>query len=522
MATKKVEMQDELGNVYHPHTTSGVVFMENGQTAETAVNGKAPKNHASSGEDYGKGTSSSYGHVKLSDSTTSTDGVSAGVAATPEAVRKVGAMASAYTYTVADGTIYPKSKRPVAYAYANDTTETLDVVINNIQNSFDSLGGTIFLNQGTYYINAPIVLNPRVRLLGCGRGTVLVRNFYTPAEGETQPKMIVLADECAVESVRLYYGVGGSTTATMLPYFSTPSITTPVTDVTLRDIERESVYSTGSAANGEVFFHGSLENSRISNCKLENCKSGVLMIKSKHVIVENCDFSYSSDYSIRAWSNSSNITIKNNTVIHSGKAAISLSASPSSMISGNDVSYCQNISTSASPGAICIDPGSNYLVIENNIVHDCEGVAIAANRAFYSTVRGNTCVNNKYGIISPIWGCTVGNTLVDNYNWDISTTGYDTITGNAIRVTDSTKVSASHKGIITSYEYPTTIVGNMIDFCNGDPTTFPSGFETIYISGAKNCVVTGNNILGKDVTDTNTDTTNKNIKANNKYSGTQG
>lgn len=50
-------------------------------------NGKADKSHASSTTAYGTGTSSNYGHVKLSDDTDSSSGASDGVAATPLAVQ---------------------------------------------------------------------------------------------------------------------------------------------------------------------------------------------------------------------------------------------------------------------------------------------------------------------------------------------------------------------------------------------------------------------------------------------------
>lgn len=48
---------------------------------------RAPNNHASSATTYGTGTSSNYGHLKLSDSHTSTSGTSGGIAATPSAVK---------------------------------------------------------------------------------------------------------------------------------------------------------------------------------------------------------------------------------------------------------------------------------------------------------------------------------------------------------------------------------------------------------------------------------------------------
>lgn len=50
---------------------------------------RAPTSHSSSATTYGTGTSSNYGHVKLSDSTSSTSGVNGGVAATPAAVKSV-------------------------------------------------------------------------------------------------------------------------------------------------------------------------------------------------------------------------------------------------------------------------------------------------------------------------------------------------------------------------------------------------------------------------------------------------
>lgn len=54
---------------------------------QTQINGKAPTAHASTATTYGIGTSSNYGHVKLSDSTSSTSAASAGIAASPKAVK---------------------------------------------------------------------------------------------------------------------------------------------------------------------------------------------------------------------------------------------------------------------------------------------------------------------------------------------------------------------------------------------------------------------------------------------------
>lgn len=53
----------------------------------TALAGKAPTAHAVNANTYGLGTNGVYGHVKLSDSTNTTSGQTAGVAATPTAVK---------------------------------------------------------------------------------------------------------------------------------------------------------------------------------------------------------------------------------------------------------------------------------------------------------------------------------------------------------------------------------------------------------------------------------------------------
>ena len=55
---------------------------------------RASTSHASSSTTYGTGTSSNYGHLKLSDSTSSTSGTSGGIAATPSAVKSAYDLAS--------------------------------------------------------------------------------------------------------------------------------------------------------------------------------------------------------------------------------------------------------------------------------------------------------------------------------------------------------------------------------------------------------------------------------------------
>ena len=65
------------------------------KVVNSALSGKAPTSHATSSTTYGAGTSSNYGHVKLSDSTSSTSAASSGVAASPKAVKAAYDLANA-------------------------------------------------------------------------------------------------------------------------------------------------------------------------------------------------------------------------------------------------------------------------------------------------------------------------------------------------------------------------------------------------------------------------------------------
>lgn len=88
------KIKNTFALISHTHAISDVTNLQ------TSLDGKAPTDHASTATTYGKGTSNNYGHVKLSDSTSSTTAASSGgTAATPKAVKD--ALDAAKTY--ADG-----------------------------------------------------------------------------------------------------------------------------------------------------------------------------------------------------------------------------------------------------------------------------------------------------------------------------------------------------------------------------------------------------------------------------------
>lgn len=82
-------------------TSSNAKLLELTETVTAALeevdhtlSGKAATSHASTATTYGIGTESEYGHVKLSDSTSSTSGASTGIAASPAAVKAAYDLAS--------------------------------------------------------------------------------------------------------------------------------------------------------------------------------------------------------------------------------------------------------------------------------------------------------------------------------------------------------------------------------------------------------------------------------------------
>ena len=149
-------IRNELRN--HSH---GDLYYSKDETA-SLVNGKAPTNHASASATYGIGTSSNYGHVRLSDSTSSSSDASSGIVATPKAVKSAYDLANSKaptnhasgntTYGVGTGTHYGHLKltdamtstldassgyasTPKAVTGAYDLAESAKSSANNVTNA---------------------------------------------------------------------------------------------------------------------------------------------------------------------------------------------------------------------------------------------------------------------------------------------------------------------------------------------------------------------------------------------------
>lgn len=137
-ASSAYDLANEAGQVATDAAQTAADAQSAAEAAQAAVGGKAPTNHASTQTTYGKGTSTNYGHVKLSDSILSTSDTAGGTAATPGAVKK-------------------------AYDLANRAETTLlggkKIVCGWSAVSFKSTGQTnTTINFGTTFTAKPIVI----------------------------------------------------------------------------------------------------------------------------------------------------------------------------------------------------------------------------------------------------------------------------------------------------------------------------------------------------------------------------
>lgn len=102
-ASSAYDLANEAGQVATDAAQTAADAQSAAEAAQAAVGGKAPTNHASSATTYGKGTSTNYGHVKLSDSILSTSDTAGGTAATPGAVKKAYDLANRAETTLLGG-----------------------------------------------------------------------------------------------------------------------------------------------------------------------------------------------------------------------------------------------------------------------------------------------------------------------------------------------------------------------------------------------------------------------------------
>lgn len=138
--------------------SSGVAATPNAVKAvHDLADGKAPKAHASTATTYGTGSSTNYGHVKLSASTSSTSGTSSGVAATPSAVKAVHDLLGGKKIVCGWNSVnYAASQRDTTIQFPSGSFNNPPVVI--IGQPFNGVICTVFHNSvknNQFTVNVP-------------------------------------------------------------------------------------------------------------------------------------------------------------------------------------------------------------------------------------------------------------------------------------------------------------------------------------------------------------------------------
>ena len=312
-----------------------------------SANGKIPadrlSSHASTSNTYGAGTSSNYGHVKLSDSTSSTSGTSGGTAATPAAVKAAYDKAvsiedyAQHTSTVfvaaANARAESKSGADYVCTGTNDE-ETIQAAINSIV----STGGVIQLSEGTFYFSnnrtsgavSGIALDSGIALKGAGSSTVI--NTYNTSGFSDNPAI----------------GVTGSDNVT-------------ISDMLIMSGDYKFSYS--------IDINGS-SNVEVNNIifTLQGSDSGIFRIyNSSDVNVINSRFEVTeSQTSISVTNNSKNILIKNNVFnVYDWEAIYVYGGASNVIIDGN---FFKETYSNTGNSAISVNNALSNIMITNNVI----------------------------------------------------------------------------------------------------------------------------------------------------------
>ena len=156
------------------HSITGyIIHCTSSSQWSAATYALAYKSHASTATTYGKGDSSNYGHLKLSDSTSSTSSTTGGIAATPAAVKAVmdaiPSVPSAYTSNPAmNGTASAGSSTNWAkgdHVHPTDTSRQAQIYTDTITTTTTWSGSgpytqTVTLSNYTPTSNSKVDLQP--------------------------------------------------------------------------------------------------------------------------------------------------------------------------------------------------------------------------------------------------------------------------------------------------------------------------------------------------------------------------
>ena len=324
-----------------------------------------------------------------------------------------------------------------------------DVQINAAIQALPSGGGEVIILDGTYNLAASIKINKERVTLSGNGKSTVLKRAFASNAGSTQAGLIF---------VNSSYNI-------------------------IRFLSLDGVRSSYANKNCDgIYLHSSSGNTIIGNTCSNNYGAGILLSSSSDnnaVIRNTCSNSYSSSIILDS---SSKNTVTGNTCTSNTFYGIYLhSASVNNIITEN---ICSNNTHNGIEVA-----ATNNNAVTGNICSNNNQNGIEVYNAGKNTVTGNTCNNNsKDGILlssSSSKNTVTGNTCIDN-------------SVNGINLASSTK---------------NTITGNTCIRGNGTASDYTSSQRTIYLNTSDDNLVIGNNIMGKNYTNSGTN----NTFANNKY-----
>lgn len=459
----EAELSGHISDTNNPHTVTkeqlGLENVDNtsdidkpiSTAIQEALNNKAPTNHASGATTYGVGDATNYGHLKLSDSVSSSNSTSNGCAATPKATKtaydkaveayelandKLDANFVSNGYVGIDEVTTTLSNMwsdrvapPTTITVSSSTSKhmlTADYYCNGtndqtvIQQAIDALpstGGKIVLLEGTYNISGTITIynKKNVTLQGLGRNVIFSATTSTSA----------------LYMIKVRSAIG----------------------VNIFDIDID--YTNNTSGDGTAIQLYTTNHTVIERVKIQNSKgNGIEWFNSNYTRFSDISF-----INVRqcVWDRESNhSSIFSRIVIDTATNGIVL-ASSSTL---NKI--CDCIVRTATDNGIKSDAA--YTMINDNIVYGC-GVGITAN-GNCSTVSGNNARDNNTGI---------------------------SVNGKMVNVSGNTALRTDDSGNVSSYS--------------------SSQYTILMGSSSANCLVIGNIISGKNYTNngasTNTFANNK-------------
>lgn len=352
--------------------------------------------------------------------------------------------------------------------YVNTSSTSAQTVINAAIASLPAAGGSIYLMEGTYIVDATINVPANVTLTGAGAATILklksatntTMNIITATGTKVIIQNLEIDGNKATQSgagIKMY-GV----------YFS------GVTYGKIANISSSNIYWNSGSISAGLYFNGGSNNLITNNVINSNTNAGI-------------------DFNI-----SSNNTVTGNTIQSNGIYGIVHASSSGNTISGN------TIQSNGTYGIYAVSAGGHNIT-GNNITGNPNGIYFNCCSVNDNIISGNTISATNVGIYA---GFSNNNTITGNsvtgssYGIQLDTnSGGNTIIGNNVQ-------NSGFFGIWLKQSSNNTITGNNV---------FNSGSYGIYITinsvGSNNNLVADNRI--KDSGGANENYGIVNVQSNN-------